>query len=146
LACHDVGAVYLGCVCWLPRNIDGVGDNVVQTDRLAYKFSLGAIQCRDNLADDGTPISVDVAPRTGDGGGDGGPTTFPGTQQDKLTATDPEQNDFLDTAVRLTEILRFPEPGARTRTGAKPAPRTCSRGRRPLEPAGQVLRRRRRLD
>jgi len=112
LACHDDGAVYLGCVCWLPRNIDGVGDNVVQTDRLEYKFSLGAIQCRDNVADDGTPISVDVAPRTGDGGGDGGPTTFPGTQQDKLTATDPEQNDFLDTAVAVDGDTAL--PGARS--------------------------------
>lgn len=71
-ACYDNGAVqYIGCLCWLPRDIPSVDDNIIQTDRLEYQFGFGAIQCRDNVADDGTPINTDVATHPGGGGGSG---------------------------------------------------------------------------
>jgi len=71
-ACYDDGTVqYLGCVCWLPRNVAGVDDNILQTDRPEYQFGLAAVQCRDNVDDDGIPISPEVASGPGEGDVDG---------------------------------------------------------------------------
>lgn len=47
----------IGVLCWVPRDIPGVNDNVIQTDRLEFEFGFNAIQCRHNVADDGGPIN-----------------------------------------------------------------------------------------
>jgi len=48
-----------GCLAlawWLPRDIPGVNDNIIQTDRYEFTVSFNAVQCRHNTTDDGEPI------------------------------------------------------------------------------------------
>lgn len=47
---------YIGILCWLPRDIPGVNDNIIQADGLEFELGFDAIQCRNNVADDGGPI------------------------------------------------------------------------------------------
>ncbi len=47
---------YIGVLCWLPRDIPGVDDNIVQSDSLEYELGFDAVQCRHNIANDGSPI------------------------------------------------------------------------------------------
>lgn len=55
---------YLGMLCWLPRDIPGVNDNLIQTDSLDYQLKLFALQCRHNVDGEGQPI-VSLAETTG---------------------------------------------------------------------------------
>ena len=48
---------YIGVLCWVPTDIPGVNDNVIQTDRLAFQFGFDAIQCRHNVGNDGAPMA-----------------------------------------------------------------------------------------
>lgn len=55
--CHQ--PTNTGCVAlawWLPRDIPGVNDNVVQTDSFEFTMSFNAVQCRHNVTDEGEPI------------------------------------------------------------------------------------------
>jgi len=50
-----------GCVAmewWLPYDIPGVNDNIVQTDRFEFQVSFEAVQCRHNTNEDGMPIQT----------------------------------------------------------------------------------------
>jgi hypothetical protein len=47
---------FVGVLCWVPRDIPGVNDNVIQTDRLEFQFGFDAVQCRHNVGDGGMPI------------------------------------------------------------------------------------------
>ncbi|QCC52649.1 hypothetical protein [Halapricum salinum] len=50
-----------GCVAmewWLPYDIPGVNDNIVQTDRLEFQVSFEAVQCRHNTNEDGMPVQT----------------------------------------------------------------------------------------
>jgi len=47
---------YVGMLCWVPRDIPGAVDNIIQTDRLEFQFGFDAIQCRHNVANDGMPM------------------------------------------------------------------------------------------
>ena len=51
---------YLGILCWLPRDIPGVDDNIVQSDRLKYELGFNTNQCRNNIANDGRPVQRPV--------------------------------------------------------------------------------------
>lgn len=52
---------YIGVLCWLPSDIPGVVDNVVQGDRVEFQFGFDAVQCRHNVAEDGSPIDGNIA-------------------------------------------------------------------------------------
>jgi len=47
---------YIGVLCWVPTDIPGVNDNIIQTDRLAFQFGFDAIQCRHNVGNNGMPM------------------------------------------------------------------------------------------
>ena len=56
-ACYQNSVTeYIGALAWLPTDIGGVNDNIVQTDRLEFQFGFDAIQCRHNVGNDGFPI------------------------------------------------------------------------------------------
>jgi hypothetical protein len=46
---------YIGILCWLPRDIPGVDDNIIQSDRLKYELGFDANQCRNNIENNGRP-------------------------------------------------------------------------------------------
>lgn len=48
---------YIGVLAWVPRDIPGVNDNIIQTDKLGFQFGFEAIQCRHNVDENGTPIN-----------------------------------------------------------------------------------------
>jgi len=52
---------YVAVLVWLPTDIPGVNDNIVQTDRLEFQFGFDAIQCRHNVGNDGLPMDDTIA-------------------------------------------------------------------------------------
>ncbi len=46
----------IGVLLWVPNDIPGVNDNIIQTDRCEYGIRFSAVQCRHNVANDGTPV------------------------------------------------------------------------------------------
>jgi hypothetical protein len=59
--CYEASATeYIAVLAWVPRDIEGVNDNIIQTDRLEFQFGFEAIQCRHNVANDGTPFDETI--------------------------------------------------------------------------------------
>lgn len=104
-ACYDNGAVqYIGCVCWLPRDVPGIEDNLLQSDRLEYKFEFGAVQCRDNVDSNGEPLSTNVASQPG-GGND--PPTADFVVSNELTEGTPTQFDAAPSSDSDGTIVQY---------------------------------------
>jgi len=56
-ACYQNSVTeYMGWLMWLPRDLPGVNDNIIQTDQFSFQFGFDAIQCRHNVGNDGMPM------------------------------------------------------------------------------------------
>lgn len=69
--CHEPSDT--GCLAlayWLPRDIPGVNDNVVQTDRYEFTLSFNAVQCRHNTTEEGQPIDLNLGDADAEAVGD----------------------------------------------------------------------------
>lgn len=62
-ACYQNSVTeYIGFLAWLPRDLPGVNDNIIQGDRLEFQFGFDAIQCRHNVdSETGDPINGTIS-------------------------------------------------------------------------------------